>query len=43
MFIESDKQNVHCLQKKLSIIISLHQQLLMWLLPLMMLWSSGDW
>jgi len=24
-------------------VISLHQQLLMLLLPLMMLWSSGDW
>jgi len=30
--------------KELSAIVSLHQQLLMMLLlPLMMLWSSGDW
>ena len=27
----------------MSAVIRLHQQLLMMLLPLMMLWSSGDW
>jgi len=30
-------------EKVLAAVISLHQQLLMLLLPLMMLWSSGDW
>jgi len=29
--------------KVLAGVISLHQQLLMLLLPLMMLWSSEDW
>jgi len=29
--------------KELSAIMSRYQQLLMMLLPLMMLWSSGDW
>jgi len=29
--------------KELSASVSLHQQLLMLLLPLMTLWSSGDW
>jgi len=30
-------------EKVLASVISLHQQLLMLLLPLMMLWPSGDW
>ena len=30
-------------EKVLAGVISLHQQLLMLLLPLMMLWSSEDW
>ena len=29
--------------KELCVIIRLHQQLLLMLLPLMILWSSGDW